>query len=68
MSHLIGIQSNEIRRFIPVDPILRTFALATLINTFGNGLFLLNRFIDQNKVRTRLDADASEHNQLRSCA
>ena len=36
----IGIQSNEIRRFIPVDPILRTFALATLINTFGNGLFM----------------------------
>jgi MFS family permease len=40
MSESMGIQSNEIRRFIPVDPILRTFALATLINTFGNGLFM----------------------------
>ncbi len=28
------------RKVIPSDPVLRIFALATLINTFGNGLFM----------------------------
>ena len=33
--------SQRIRaKAIPADPILRIFALATLINTFGNGLFM----------------------------
>jgi MFS family permease len=40
MSQEIKIQSSEIKKFLPVDPILRIFALATLIKTLGNGLFM----------------------------
>ena len=40
MSEERAIQTTMTRRFIPVDPTLRIFALATLINTFGNGLFM----------------------------
>jgi hypothetical protein len=35
---------------------------------FLTGFSFLIRFRDRNKVRTQLDADASEHNQLHSYA
>lgn len=40
MSQEIKIQSSEIKRFLPLDPILRILSLATFVNTVGNGLFM----------------------------